>query len=118
MALEQKLSVRLSQRLVMTPSLQQAIKLLQMSKLELVEEVQQELLENPVLEETASPEPATVSAAEAPAQPVEEPLATSTMPPISRTSRARTCRERRGRPRTSCRASRTRWPRPCTWPTT
>ena len=51
MALEQKLSARLSQRLVMTPSLQQAIKLLQMSKLELVEEVQQELLENPVLEE-------------------------------------------------------------------
>jgi RNA polymerase sigma-54 factor len=42
----------MSQRLVMTPSLQQAIKLLQMSKLELVEEVQQELLENPVLEES------------------------------------------------------------------
>jgi RNA polymerase sigma-54 factor len=37
----------------MTPSLQQAIKLLQMSKLELVEEIQQELNENPVLEETA-----------------------------------------------------------------
>ena len=51
MALEQKLSLRMSQRLVMTPSLQQAIKLLQMSKLDLVEEVQQELLENPVLEE-------------------------------------------------------------------
>ena len=51
MALEQKLSAKLSQRLVMTPSLQQAIKLLQMSKLELVEEVQEELLENPVLEE-------------------------------------------------------------------
>lgn len=54
MALEQKLSVKMSQRLVMTPSLQQAIKLLQMSKLELVEEVQQELLENPVLEEQAA----------------------------------------------------------------
>ena len=52
MALEQKLSIRMSQRLVMTPSLQQAIKLLQMSKLELVEEIQQELLENPVLEES------------------------------------------------------------------
>ena len=49
MALEQKLSVRMSQRLIMTPSLQQAIKLLQMSKLELVEEIQQELVENPVL---------------------------------------------------------------------
>lgn len=53
MALELKLGVRMSQRLVMTPSLQQAIKLLQMSKLELVEEVQQELLENPTLEEVA-----------------------------------------------------------------
>ncbi len=51
MALEQRLSVRMSQRLIMTPSLQQAIKLLQMSKLELVDEIQQELNENPVLEE-------------------------------------------------------------------
>ncbi len=51
MALELKLGFRLSQRMVMTPSRQQAIKMLQMSKLELVEEVQQELLENPVLEE-------------------------------------------------------------------
>ena len=67
MALEQKLSARLSQRLVMTPSLQQAIKLLQMSKLELVEEVQQELVENPVLEETAQ-ESAEAESAEAPAE--------------------------------------------------
>jgi RNA polymerase sigma-54 factor len=52
MALEQKLSLRLGQRLVMTPSLQQAIKLLQMSKLELQDEIQQELVENPVLEES------------------------------------------------------------------
>jgi len=59
MALEQKLGIRMSQRLVMTPSLQQAIKLLQMSKLELVEEVQQELLENPTLEESQSDSPAS-----------------------------------------------------------
>jgi RNA polymerase sigma-54 factor len=51
MALEQKLGFKLAQKLVMTPSLQQAIKLLQMSKLELQEEIQQEMLENPVLEE-------------------------------------------------------------------
>src|SRR5262245_44530103 len=51
MALEQKLNLRLSQRLIMTPSLQQAIKLLQMTKLELQEEVTQELTENPMLEE-------------------------------------------------------------------
>ncbi|HEV8336039.1 MAG TPA: RNA polymerase factor sigma-54 [Candidatus Polarisedimenticolia bacterium] len=51
MALEQKLNMRLATKLVMTPSLQQAIKLLQMSKLELVEEINQELTLNPVLEE-------------------------------------------------------------------
>src|SRR2546428_3925233 len=51
MALEQKLNLRMSQRLIMTPSLQQAIKLLQMTKLELQEEVTQELTENPLLEE-------------------------------------------------------------------
>ncbi len=51
MPLEQKLSLRLSQKLVMTPSLQQAIKLLQMTRLELEGLVTQELEENPVLEE-------------------------------------------------------------------
>jgi RNA polymerase sigma-54 factor len=51
MALELKLNLRMSQRLIMTPSLQQAIKLLQMTKLELQEEVTQELTENPLLEE-------------------------------------------------------------------
>ncbi len=51
MALEQKLNLRMSQRLIMTPSLQQAIKLLQMTKLELQGEVTQELTENPLLEE-------------------------------------------------------------------
>jgi len=50
MALEQKLSLRLSQRLVMTPSLQQAIKLLQLSRLELEETLSQEIMENPMLE--------------------------------------------------------------------
>jgi RNA polymerase sigma-54 factor len=55
MALEQKLNMRLATKLVMTPSLQQAIKLLQMSKLELVEEITQELTANPVLEESQEP---------------------------------------------------------------
>jgi RNA polymerase sigma-54 factor len=50
-ALEQKLSLKLSQRLVMTPTLQQAIKLLQMTRLELQDVVNQELVSNPVLEE-------------------------------------------------------------------
>ncbi|MGD8376554.1 MAG: RNA polymerase factor sigma-54, partial [Acidobacteriota bacterium] len=51
MALEQKLQLRMSQKLIMTPSLQQAIKLLQMSKLDLVAEINHELEENPALEE-------------------------------------------------------------------
>src|ERR671924_1620908 len=51
MAMELKQSLKLSQQLVMTPQLQQAIKLLQLSRMELVDLVQQELQENPVLEE-------------------------------------------------------------------
>jgi len=50
MALEQKLRLKLAQRLVMTPSLQQAIKLLQLSRLELEDTLAAEILENPVLE--------------------------------------------------------------------
>src|SRR5215510_4972262 len=53
MALEQKLSLKLAQKLVMTPSLQQAIKLLQMTRMELETLLTQELVENPVLEESA-----------------------------------------------------------------
>ena len=51
MAFELKQSLRLSQQLVMTPQLQQAIKLLQLNRMELVEAINQELVENPVLEE-------------------------------------------------------------------
>jgi len=46
-----RLDLRLTQRLVLTPSLQQAIKLLQYSRQELVQYIRQELLENPTLEE-------------------------------------------------------------------
>jgi RNA polymerase sigma-54 factor len=56
MALELKQSIRLSQSLVMTPQLQQAIKLLQLSRLELVNTIQAELVENPVLEESLDEE--------------------------------------------------------------
>ena len=52
MGLEIKQSLKLSQQLVMTPQLQQAIKLLQLSRLELAETINQELLENPLLDET------------------------------------------------------------------
>src|SRR5499426_4572834 len=62
MAMEARLSLRQSQRVVMTPLLQQAIQLLQLSTLELQEVVQKELLENPLLEEL----PETPEAPEAP----------------------------------------------------
>ena len=51
MTLEIRLLQKLSQQLVMTPQLQQAIKLLQLSHLDLEEMISQELQENPVLEE-------------------------------------------------------------------
>jgi RNA polymerase sigma-54 factor len=50
-AIELKLQLKMSQQLVMTPQLQQAIKLLQLNRLELVNVVRDELNENPVLEE-------------------------------------------------------------------
>lgn len=51
MAIEMRQQMKLSQQLVMTPQLQQAIKLLQLSRLELQDVVRQELEENPLLDE-------------------------------------------------------------------
>jgi RNA polymerase sigma-54 factor len=51
MALEIKQQLRLTQQLIMTPQLQQALKILQMPRLELTNAIQIELRENPVLEE-------------------------------------------------------------------
>ena len=51
MALELRQHLRLTQQLVMTPQLQQAIKLLQLSRLELLDVINQEMVENPLLEE-------------------------------------------------------------------
>ncbi|MBI3003480.1 MAG: RNA polymerase factor sigma-54 [candidate division NC10 bacterium] len=51
MALEAKLSLRQTQRMIMTQSLQQAIGLLQLNRMELIQTVRQELEENPLLEE-------------------------------------------------------------------
>jgi RNA polymerase sigma-54 factor len=46
-----RLGLRLTQKLIMTPQLQQAIKLLQLSRLELQQMLTQQLMENPLLEE-------------------------------------------------------------------
>ena len=66
MAMYQKLvlQAKLSQRLILTPSLQQAIKLLPMSTLELAEMLNQELTENPLLEEDLEAQAEEAAAAE------------------------------------------------------
>src|SRR5437763_11742444 len=51
-----KLTTNLSQRLVLTPQLRQRIEMLQMTSLELSDLIQQQMLENPVLEEVPSQE--------------------------------------------------------------
>ena len=77
MAMEPRLQLRQSQRVVMTPLLQQAIQLLQLSTLELQEVVQKELLENPLLEEVA---PETSEAPEAAAATPDAPAPTPVEP--------------------------------------
>ena len=56
MAIEMRQQMKMSQQLVMTPQLQQAIKLLQLSRLELQDVVRQELEENPILDEVIEQE--------------------------------------------------------------
>ncbi len=78
MALELRQSLKLSQQLVMTPQLQQAIKLLQLSRLELQQAVREELDTNPVLEEVLEGTPEEVAAPaeegrEEPPAPAAEP---------------------------------------------
>lgn len=51
MAIELRQHLKLAQQLIMTPQLQQAIKLLQLSRLELLETISEELQSNPLLEE-------------------------------------------------------------------
>jgi RNA polymerase sigma-54 factor len=72
MALTQKLEVRQSQALVMTPQLMQAIKLLQLSNLDLVAYVEGELERNPLLDRAVEGEAEAGAPAEPDARP-EEP---------------------------------------------
>ena len=70
--MELKQQLKLSQQLIMTPQLQQAIKLLQMSRMELGELVQEELLENPILEEGLEPrDPSSAGTEESPTPELE-----------------------------------------------
>jgi RNA polymerase sigma-54 factor len=74
MPIQQKLHTKLVQKLILTPSLQQAIKLLPMSTLELGELLTQEMVENPLLEELPSEDLQTTeaAAAEKPDEPPKE----------------------------------------------
>jgi RNA polymerase sigma-54 factor len=77
MALSQKLELRQSQSLVMTPQLMQAIKLLQLSNLDLTAYVEEELERNPLLERDERPEAGPEEQAAEPASngaEVAEPL--------------------------------------------
>lgn len=80
MALELRLQQKMTQQLVMTPQLQQAIKLLQLSHLEIADVLREEMESNPILEERTDgsddrpdpkgdnlPSPETVEARDAPA---------------------------------------------------
>jgi len=73
MALELRQNLKLTQQLVMTPQLQQAIKLLQLSRIELIETIQQEMESNPTLEDIT-----TVSDSAN-----NESIENSLMPPLS-----------------------------------
>jgi RNA polymerase sigma-54 factor len=76
MAMEMRQQLKMSQQLVMTPQLQQAIKLLQLTRLELQDLVLQELEENPLLEESSEleeiREPDTLEMAEQELEPAQE----------------------------------------------
>jgi len=79
MALEIRQVQKLAQQLVMTPQLQQAIKLLQLSRVELQEMVTKELQENPALEEgpaeeSENPENPRVDTQPGASEPVTEPV--------------------------------------------
>src|SRR5688572_30627256 len=58
--LKQSLNLKLTQQLVMTPQLQQAIRLLQLSRMELIDAIHAELEQNPVLEEDLRQERADI----------------------------------------------------------
>ena len=61
MALDLRLETKMSQNLVMTPRLQQAIKLLQLNHMEMVAHVQEAMLENPTLEAVPDSEGGSLS---------------------------------------------------------
>ena len=78
MGIQQKLHTKLVQKLILTPSLQQAIKLLPMSTLELSDLLNQEMVENPMLEEVPTEELQPAEAAATPEKAEPEQAANKT----------------------------------------
>lgn len=72
MGYELKQSLKLTQQLLMTPQLQQAIKLLQLSRMELEQFVTEQLAENPCLEEGVNESPEEVAQSEREVERTEE----------------------------------------------
>src|SRR5215467_2345426 len=75
MGIQQRLHTKLVQKLILTPSLQQAIKLLPMTTLELADLLNQEMVENPLLEEVPTEDltpPETTQATEQAEKAAEE----------------------------------------------
>ena len=77
MALELRQQLKLTQQLIMTPQLQMAIKLLQLSRLELMDTIRQELEENPALEENGQEIQSTDAGEEETGEPSELPASDS-----------------------------------------
>jgi RNA polymerase sigma-54 factor len=75
MGLELKQHLRMTQQLVMTPQLQQAIKLLQLSRMELVDLIRTEVTENPLLEEPGEGEEESRAEGASPAEQAQEEAA-------------------------------------------
>jgi RNA polymerase sigma-54 factor len=74
MAISQRLDLRQTQTLVMTPQLQQAIKLLQLSNMELSDFVEREIEQNPLLERENGEGDGPGAAGESEPEPPPEPL--------------------------------------------
>jgi RNA polymerase sigma-54 factor len=83
MAIQQKLHTKLVQKLILTPSLQQAIKLLPMTTIELADLLNQEMVENPLLEEVPTEELQPAEAAQTPE--AEKPAADTSTPAAEKT---------------------------------
>lgn len=88
MALEARLVQKLGQSLLMTPQLQQAIKLLQLGRLEYKEALERELMENPILEELPPSDEPPQPAMAAGSEEISPPLQNASVPENEATSEA------------------------------